>query len=182
MKDCEICGGYGKIRLLVREKLNTSATINFASTLMSKIREYPCPECGDQIPQENIKIIQAEDYVSGDIREAGYVIHCKREIAYKMGQFLFDDDQITFTKDTKIPEYSWRNDYILRGKLGIVSPRFVAKLEERVKECQELMAKEVVEEARTSIRNWDPKNESKFIRKDDSIRLLYEALDKIMSK
>ena len=180
MKDCEICGGAGKIRLPIREKLSVfMASSESAPTL--KIREYPCPECGNQIPQENIKIIQAEDYVSGDIREAGYVLHCKETIAHKIGRFLFNEDQITYTKeDSVIPEKLWRGDYVLRGKLGIISPRFVAKFEERVKEHQEGIAKTVVEEATKSIRNWDSMRQNPVIQKETAIRFLYEALDKIV--
>lgn len=180
MKDCDICGGYGKIRLPVREKL--SATISYYVSISTKIREYPCPECGDLIPQENIKIVQAEDFVSGDIRDEEYILHCKKAMAHQIGQFLFDDYQITFTKDTRIPENAWRGDYLLRGKLGIVSPRFVAKFEERVREHQELIAKEVVEEATKSIRNWDSLCKNPIIQKEMAIRFLYEALDKLTSK
>lgn len=179
MKDCDICGSYGKIRLPVRERL--SAVINDTSA-MGKIREYPCPECGNNIPSENIKIVQAEDFISENAGDQEFIQYCKEAIAHKIGRFLFDEGMITYTKDTKDIEYSWRKSYILRGKLGVLSPRFVAKFEERVKEHQELIAKYVVEEATKSIRNWDSMTKNPIIQKEMAIRFLYEALDKITSK
>lgn len=179
VNDCDICGGAGKIRLPVRQRLSVTASKNDTPTSMP-IREYACPECGPQIPQENIMICQAEEWVDGDIKEDEYIDHCKQSIAHRIAQGLYTNSMISFAKNTKAKqEYSWRNDYCLRGKLGVISPRLVATFEERVKEHQSMIAREVIDEAIKQIRNWGSEYKMPDISKDMVVRFMLESLNKV---
>jgi uncharacterized protein YlaI len=177
MKDCEICGGSGKIRLPVRQRLN--ATTSDSIPAMSPIRTYPCPECGEKISQEKIKIIQTEERVDGRINDPDFLEHCRGSIAHQMVSFLHKERMITFTRHSADDrDYSYREGYLLRGKLGVLSPRVVATFEERVRERQKMVAGQVIDQAIKDIRNWGAFYSSGSINKSTAINILLECLHK----
>jgi len=176
MNDCDICGGSGIIRLPVRQTLSMYRDSNVTATL--PIREYKCPECGDRIPQENIDIIQAEYFIDTRIEDANYYQHCQQNIAQKIAYALLDSKHISFTLEHATDRYSFRSEQLLKGKLGVISPRFVKTFEERVKKHQTLIAKEVLDAAIKSIRNYGSAYNAPSINKDVAIRFMFECLDK----
>ncbi len=175
--DCDICGGIGKIRLPIQERL--TATISNDCKSMP-IREYSCPECGDKIPYENILVVQGEQWVDAEIKDPEFLIHCKQSITHKMGSFLHNKGMITFVKNRDLTsDYSYREGYFLRGQLGVVSPRIVATLEQRIQEKQRELAAIFIQGVAKKIRNWRECFNDPLIEKDMAIRFLYQVLEKI---
>jgi hypothetical protein len=177
-EDCAICGGSGKIRLPVRTLVCiTSGASNIPLTM--PIREYECPECGPPIPQEKIMVIQAEEWVDERIKDEDFWIHVKRSIGHQMGRLLVDEGMVVFEKRREdTPNFSYREGYFLRGKLGVISPRVVATFEARVAERQKMVAVQVVDQAIKDIRNYGAFYSAPSIQKDIAVNLLLECLHK----
>jgi len=179
--DCEICGGSGVIRLPVMQRLPPIPCGDDKMPLSLPIREYSCPECGVNIPQEKVLIFQAEDFVSTNIKDPGYINSIKNHLAMKVGDALYRQGLMTFKA---LPEDYMQMSYPLRGKVGIISPRAVATFEERVRERQMDIVAVVVNDATDSIRNWNKiyQGEDGSIPKNIAVRLLYEVLHKAPKK
>lgn len=178
MKDCEICGGSGKIRLPVRERVCVTGRATNVPLSMP-IREYECPECGPKIPQEKIMVVQGEEWVDERIKDPDFMDHCKESIGHQMGRLLVDEGIVFFERNrVDKPDYSYREGYFLRGKLGVISPRVVATFEARVAERQKVVAGLVIDRAIKEIRNLGAFYSSPSIQKDVAINLLLECLHK----
>lgn len=179
--DCEICGGSGIVRLPVRQRLDVYSKLSDKDVSLS-IREYSCPECGGTIPQENVMICQVEDLInSEESKIPDFMEYCQRNMALKLGDFLHKENLITFSKKKAEKEMSWRDMYLIRAKLGVISPRTVATFEQRVNQRQMTIAKAVANEAVKQIRNWNSYYDkgNGAIAKDMAIRQIYESLQKI---
>jgi hypothetical protein len=176
--DCEICGGSGKIRLPVRQKMQPQIDVSQAS---SPIREYSCPECSYKIPQERILIAQCEEILPDEtlIKDSDYLDHSKRHMIHKIGDFLFRENHIKFTKILE-PSMYGRSQYRLRAIVGIISQRFIAKFEDRVKEHQWVIARQVADDAIVRIRNWMSYYNYPDITKDEAIKSILDALREVV--
>lgn len=177
MNDCDICGDSGVVRFPVREK-HIFRCNDYEEPKSVSIREYPCPECSEKIPLENIEIAQVEQSISPyeDLANFDYLDYIKRDMANQIADFLHKEEMISYTIGK---EDLYSRSKRIRAKLGILSPRQVKKFEDRVRERQIDLASSLVNEAVSQIRNWASLFDSEYISKTVAIRFLYEILDKV---
>jgi hypothetical protein len=176
-RDCDVCGGSGRVRLALRLKLSAyRASENVAiAAIPQASREYACPECTDTISQERLSVvIEVSTMDSRLAGEARYVDAAKKQAAYGLVDYLLRHGYVTFDIGR---EDEGKMTKPIRAVLGVVAPKAVATLEERVAERQTEVAREVVDEAARQISVWGSHytgNEG-HIRKAQAIDAVREA-------
>lgn len=178
--DCDICQGRGTIRLPIYRRLSVMA---FAADAMSDVEEssrsYPCPECSDAVPFAQVGVVSSIMAVETRIDDPKYLEHVKRSAA--MG-LMAEIIKAGYVKVESGPDDTreFRREY--RVTLGIVSPKQVATLEERVAERQIDVAQEVAAEAEHQINNWGSYYGHADILKRDATRMVRDAIKAILAK
>jgi len=194
MKECDICGDIGKIHLPVRRKYSFS--FNEENNLQpqpSKIREYPCPECSEKIPFENLQIVQMEQEIyrgfisQEDMNTTNRIRYeeemfeaLKEKIAYFIAKFLYEENMITFQIDEKHSYDIGKTPFSKRiiGKLGVLSPKQVSKFEDRLQENSINVVKEIIQR----IQNHCYRPDIEMIGKSLVFKICYEILEKLKKK
>lgn len=94
---------------------------------------------------------------------------------------LLDEDLIQFELG---PEDALNLTVAVRATIGVVSPRHVASLEERIAERQEAVAREVAEQGARNIRAWGRaySGDEGNISKGQAVSSLWEALRAVLAR
>lgn len=165
--DCPICGGSGFIRLPVREKMNFRATLgegDIKDIKPMQIREYPCPKCGDRVSIDKVDTVSLVELIPIDELKlkdnSNFLEYIKRRIVAQIGDFLYKEERITYEFGEE--NYNLRTIPIT-AKLGVLSPRQVKTLEERINDRRMMFASMVVND----------------IIKSTVFRICYESLNKV---
>lgn len=184
MSDCVICQGGGYVRLPVYRK--TSYTLSpevlmGALTVEENARTYQCPECRSaQAAQERVHIVYAEEIVRDAHRyreNSGVDEHVARQLATATARKFLQDGLIEIRKEKR------GDDIVYRSRIGAVSPRMVATLEQRAIDRMKEFLIGVRETAAAAISVWGSAytgNEG-VISKGQAIDFMNAAFDRHLS-
>lgn len=176
---CDVCEGRKTIRLPVLQRMVTfTDTPEEPPELMAAYRDYPCPECTEQIPYTRLGVLREVSSIERQSRlnEAQITDILTRQAAHAMIDRIIRDRLLTVEKVETVRGYE------LRCTLGLVAPKHVATLEERVAERQMEVAEELVRENIKEINNWGSFYGIPTVGKWQSIEWLQAALKKIREK
>lgn len=173
---CEICQGRRRIRLPLYKRL--SFRLPDAApppTIEDTYREYPCPECSETVSQDRVSIVTMVTPFDDRNMNPGFLEHIKRSSAHALVDELIKGGFIVL-KDGPSDPREFRTSLI--ATLGVVSPKTVATLEQRVAKRQSEVAQKVVVEAARRIRQWGSaySGEDGSIRKSQAIDALRDAM------
>lgn len=178
--DCEVCSGSGLVRLPLHRRA-VMPRFDAIEIIESAYREYPCPECGDVIPLERLATVEFHSQVSSRTADSEFKKHAMHGAARRLIDGLLAKNFIRFKRGPDDPR---QLTYPLVATLAVVSPTHVATLEDRVAQHQEVVAKEVVEEAVRQISNWcsEYTGDEGRIRKSEAIEDVRRALKDVLAK
>lgn len=151
-ENCEICRGSGLIRVPIFKRSVGPRDVPAFGDRDETSRSYPCPECSGSIPQERLEVVQyhgmmdMRDERHGDPEFMRYVA---RNAAHSFVEKLLQDGFIRYESGPGDGPGGMRIP--IRASLGVVSPRHVATLEQRISERQGELAREVIIEAERQI-------------------------------
>jgi len=178
-RNCEICRGAGKIRLPVHKPMNFTDPISSKVSIDDISREYPCPECSDQVLQNQVSLVEYHSSVVSYIKGSDFVDYAKKNAAHILAYKLLEDGFITFVRG---PDNLDDFTFELRATIGVVLPKHVAAIEEKVTQHQEELAEEVVEEAIHQIDLWRSAFADETIRKSDAINFVKSSIPIVLRK
>jgi hypothetical protein len=177
---CDICGGSKLIILPVRRPLSvTTDSTLLATEPMS--REYSCPECSHGGPVSRLHVEQMT--AMQDERTTDMVAvrrSMDREAAAKMAEAILDAGMIR-SEERQIEEFG-RPVIEVRYWLGVVAPRHVATLDERVRENDREVAREVASRAAGKIERWNIHGTDHEIPKHVALSMVGEATHDVLEK
>ena len=183
MSDCMICGGARVIRLPVRQPLRTtSISSTFEQSAAGEVRTYPCPECAETVPLERVAIV--ETHCSADLHRAeegepGFMEHVHRRAASGLAEMLLRGGLISFKRRNRDDREMTFEE---RATVGVVSPRHVAALEERIAARQVEIAHRAAEIAIADMAAWGRDYGEKSIPKDIAARDVRAAVRKAIDE
>lgn len=149
-EDCDVCGGRRVITLPVVRRISLAPMAKFeASATTVSHRNFPCPECGPQVSENRVKIMefgatiaaQALGYFGQGGVPAEFVAMAQRDAARTIHEAMLQQGLFSFERgpydrnDMTEPHYA---------RIGVVAPAVVASMEERIAQRQEELAREVV--------------------------------------
>lgn len=147
--DCVICCGTSIIRLPVRRRFAVAAPETISMDEVSRI--YPCPECAATIPQERLAIVHHHSLADSRIDDPAYIMAARESAAHGLVEGLLEGGFIQFERGH---EDARERVFQTRATVGVVSPKHVATLEERIDERQADLANKLAIEAKAQIRIW----------------------------
>lgn len=178
--DCEICRGRGTIRLPIYRRLGAVVADFSASPVMKEdARDYPCPECSDQVAFARVGIVGALKEIDTRINDPKYIERVKRACAHSLVEEIIN---CGYVKVEMAPPDATKMRQTYRVTLGVVSQKQVATLEERVALRQIEIAQEVAAEAEAGINNWGSYYGHADILKRDATREVREAIKTVLAK
>jgi hypothetical protein len=176
--DCDICQGHGTIRLPLYRRV-MAFTAEPDVTMQESSRSYPCPECSDKVPFAQVGVVTSTVTIETRISDPKYLEHVKHSAAMGLMDEIIRAGYVQIEvgpDDTR----EFRREY--RVTLGVVSPKQVATLEERVAGRQTEVAHAVVKEAEHQINNWGSFYGHADILKRDATRMVREAIQAVLAK
>jgi hypothetical protein len=182
--NCEICRGSGLIRVPIFKRSVGPRDVPAFGDRDETSRSYPCPECSGSIPQERLEVVQYHGMVDmrdydGDPEFKRYVA---RNAAHNFVDALLQEGFIRYESGPGDSSLGMRVP--IRATLGVVSPRHVATLEQRIAVRQEELAREVIIEAERQIVMRPPPytGAEGFIWKLGAVEAVKNALHVVLEK
>lgn len=178
--DCEICRGRGLIRLPVHHSVRVCIAFEPPATVEANYRDYPCPECGDAIPLERLATVEFHSLIATHIDDPEFIAHAKRHAVQRLAADMHGKSFVDFRFGRTDKQNLTRP---MVATIGVVSPTHVASLEKRLALRQEVVAREVVEEATKQILIWgsDYTGSSGPIRKSQAVDSVRTALTRVLA-
>ncbi len=176
--DCEICCGRGTIRLPIYRRPR-ALRVNVMPEIEESAREYPCPECSEQVPFAHVGVVGALKEIDTRIDDPKYIEHVKRACAHSLIEEIINGG---YVKVEMSPPDTAQMRQSFRATLGVVSQKQVATLEQRVASRQIEIAQEVAGEAEAGINNWGSYYGHADILKRDATREVREAVTKVLAR
>lgn len=173
---CEICRGARFIRLPIYRSVGTAPDPN---EMVAAAREYPCPECSVSVPESRIQAVSHQNMVTLEVaQDPRFVASVENNLAHRLLQTIIADSLIRYERS---PDDTKTMAFTVRATIGVVSPKRVASMEERVAERQAEVAREVVDVAIAWIANWNSHYDGQFISKSQATASIKEALTKVLA-
>jgi hypothetical protein len=179
--DCDICRGRGTIRLPIYRRLGAVvAEFSASPVIEDNARDYPCPECSDQVAFARVGIVGALKEMDTRIDDPKYIEHVKHAAAHSLIEEIINGG---YVKLEMAPPDTTRMRQAYRVTLGVVSQKQVATIEERVARRQIDIAQEAATEAKAQIDNFG----SYYARldaigKNSAARMIDEAVKTVIAK
>lgn len=168
---CDICRGSRTIRLPIYRPVPVVFAASAAVKIEETSRVFACPECGDNVDQERVAVLDTHVMVDSHIDDPGFQDHARRAAAHRLVDHLLSGDYITFERGRTDD----RNmSYPVVATLGVVSKGKIATLEARIAERQDQLATVAAEEAIRQIDNWG--SQSRYTGPDISKRRAAEFI------
>ena len=136
-------------------------------------------ECSDQVSQDRLALVEYHTSIASHISDPDFINYAKKNAAHMIAYKLLEDGFIKFYKG---PNNLNDLTFELRATIGVVAPKQVVTIEERVTQHQEELAKEVVEEAIRQIDLWGSAFVGETIRKSDAINFIKLAIPTVLGK
>lgn len=176
--DCDVCQGRGLVRLPIYRPLKVTA-IDIAPEPVESSRQYPCPECGDAVSIGHVGALREESFVASYINEPGFIEHVKEGLAHLLAGQLLKDGYIKFRRG---PTDSQEMRFQMVATVGVVHPSKLDTLEQRIAERQDVVAREVANEAVRQIDNFGSYYGHADILKQTARHLIEESLQTILKR
>lgn len=180
MRDCDICDGRKMVSLRVIRPLQPFTMRAETDPLVPIVssRDFPCPQCSDQVATERLGILQHHAELWRD--DTRYVEAAMTDAAKYLGREMLKHGfiQFEFLPPAKEDVFGGR----LRATVGVVAPTVVASMEERIAERQTEIARHVVSEAARRIYNCGADYGWTSIRKERAEEILHEAIKTVLAK
>ena len=178
--ECEICRGQRRVRLPVYKAASAAPFDGHTKTMGEAYREFPCPECSDQIPIERVHAATELGLADSRYVDApGFRDHINAMLADQLAHFLLREGYIEFEKG---PVDEKQLNFGVRATLGVVSPKQIESLDERISKRQTEVAEQVATEAKHQISNWGAFYGHLQISKADAHRMVDDAIRIVMAK
>lgn len=180
MKVCEICRGAGMVRFPIYRRATITSRYVDSPSIEESSRSYPCPECAPTIPEERLAVVQYHSWGDSQlINEPGYAEASKRRAIHELAELIFSQGFVRFERG---PDDGLELGYPMRATIGVVAPKRIATLEQRISEHQEELARDVAENAAADIANWGVYFGALNISKDMAIGFVRSALKRVLAK
>jgi predicted amidophosphoribosyltransferase len=141
--------------------------------LITRVREYPCPECGDYAPFNKLFVVKQSRKERAEIMDQARE-HIRRYLANALGDYMLHHDLIAFEER---PSDRYSVPVVeTRAIVGIVAPKHVATFEERVAERQFDIAERLAIKAAQSVDNWGSYYGQRTVDKSQARQLIMGAL------
>lgn len=185
---CDICGGRGHIRLPVLRKVSAAWHIGLAAPeaiLRDTTRTYPCPECAEQLADDDKIVTLVGTY---EVSEADYERypaevsrHALLALSHSAAEEIARSGQMEVTKG---PGRVGHGTVSLSGRLGVVSKKRVSTLDQRAVKRMEQLLGDALSKATDSISNWGSHytGDDGPIRKAEAMRFVREAFQKSLEE
>jgi len=177
MKDCEICRGSRVVRLPVYHKVSAEP-FDMPAVSEESSRQYPCPECGDQVKLDRVAVLDVHTIMDSRISSEDYIQRGKETAAFRLVDHLLRGNFITFEQG---PHDAKELSFPIIASLGVFSKGQVATLEQRIAERQDQVAKAVAQEAKEQISIWGSYYGHAGILKRDARAQIDSALNRVLS-
>lgn len=177
--DCDICRGYGKVRLPVYAPMRAVMVPDAAPVMEESSREYPCPKCADVTRLERVQAARQETFAPTYIKDEDFIDHIRHSLAHQIAGFLLENGYIKFERS---PDDERNMRFGMRATVGVVRPNQLDNLEERIAERQTEIASAVAQEAERQINNWGSYYGRAQIDKDQATRFVRESLGYVLKK
>lgn len=179
---CETCQGARVIRLPVFKSVVTAFDPNAEPTISGPdSRVWPCPQCAPSIPTERLAVVQFHSVRNTQIHDSQYIESSRKHAAHGLAAELLAQDFIRFEEG---PADTYQMQIPMVATVGVVSRQHVATFEDRVARRQELIAREVVEEAFEYIRNCNSyyRGRDGEISKGEAIEEVRDAFNAVLRR
>lgn len=178
---CEICLGARVIRLTRHRPLSVAeiSTSELASELPDFYATFPCPECAGVIAEERVEI----GYTQSEIRDEGpeLMAAVRQAHATSLGRMAKTKGMMTTREQRRL---SGRFELVnVVSRMGFVSPRRVASIEERALEAATKIVTDAVNAGLKEMWTWGSYYDGNHaIRKDVAERLVREGVKKVLDR
>lgn len=189
-EDCDICGGFGRIRLPVRAKM-VFRTADYASPIArtdDSVREFACPHC-TKPKREHIKLFGVEVPYRGEIkdRHPDYEARVMQDAVMKLGAAAFKEGLFTVERrQLEKSETAFGESHAMRVTVGFVQKLTVEKLDvERKAYAKEQISKvldDVVRDACKEIATWGSAYNGTAIHKHQAADAIDGAAKRALQK
>jgi len=182
MPRCEICRGEQTIRLPIHRESRVFSDLTDSQSPVPAVRSYPCPECAETVTQNRVSIVRYHSIMdAGDGSDPRFADYVRREAANAFGDFILESGFIQFERG---PNDIQQMTFPTKATIGVVSPKHVATLEERIVERQMQIAGEVVTAAVVGITNWNSRfnGPEGSIPKDQAATEVREAMQCVTNR
>lgn len=187
--NCDICQGTGRVNLHVYPKpepYKFKDTDQSVEHLVSVLRDYPCPECGEYTPTERIGIVWADisypiDVTIGTEYYQELRNNLIRTSAYRVADELIKEGYFTVEDMSETDTDLLYGRRSLRVKLGVV-PREVTHTAEQlaIKFCIPI-AQKVAHAAVAKIQNWCADYGDVPLGRGDACKRVMEAMREVIA-
>ena len=177
-RDCDICGGRQVVTLAIQRRAAVVSGFNGTEPPKPELlsRSYPCPNCVDLIPVERIATVSFHAVMDSRITDPDYERHAKASAAHSLIDGIVKNNLIQYRKGSpqglRIP---------MIATVMVAAPHHVATMEQRIAEHQEIVAREVIEEAAKHIMNWGSYYGEQQISKGEAITGMHDALRTVIN-
>lgn len=180
-QECCICGGSRLIRLPARAPVSVRYNADDDLTLpVNSVREYACPECSPKIDDTKVRIFAVEGKVdSQTASDDRYRATVTRQCASALVDEILNAGLISATWGA---EDTMRREVKTTCTVGVVSPRTVATMEQRIAERQAEVAAKVADEAVRLIGQWGSYYGAERIDKAQAVDSVREAFKSVTTK
>lgn len=185
-QDCDICQGYGHIKVPIYQRMTTRAfdivSVSAWSEPVLTARSYPCPECSPKVTEDHVRVLHAEEMIvthptgyESEIEDA-----TRKHLSFMLVDELLRSQSIAFVVG---PMDKLRQVKPMRATLGVVSKQHVATLEERIASHRQTTAEIVAQKARDKISGWGSHYTGNDgpISKEMACRFVREALAEVLT-
>lgn len=151
-----------------------------SNALLESPRDYPCPECGDAVTIGQVQALRQEGFATLQYaNEPGFISHVREGLAHQIVSQLLEDGYIKFRRG---PDDDRVMCFQMVATVGVVHPSKLDILEQRIAERQDVVAREVADEASHQIDNWGSHYGRADILKRDARQMVKDALQIVMKR
>lgn len=181
MARCDICSGQRKVRLPVYHPLSPAceASLSPTSETRKNYREFPCPQCSDYAPLDRVMAVSTHCDIMSGIDGEDFIRPAHESLAHNLVDVLLNRGFIQFERG---PENRKNATFPMYATLGVVAPKIVETIEERISERQGVLAKEVAVAAAELISIWGSHyhGDEGSIYKSQAIKSVNDALSFVL--
>jgi hypothetical protein len=181
-ENCPVCRGRKTITLPLHSPVTVVLDAIPPEISAASSRDYPCPECSEQVAIERVGIVKQRGILRQQIKVPDYRKHVEEVLARKLGEELAKRGYITFSEVPRPLTDDGIDDIALCAVIGVLAPTGTISLEERAAEKQDEFAAEAAKLAEKAICNWGSDYGETHILKDRAIAEIHGAIKMVKAR
>lgn len=186
MTYCPVCAGSRFIDVSLRPELAMSPTrldaIPKMQTIQASSKRFDCPECSVRTADHDrvLTVGASVRYNAYTMKEHGeeYKRSVEGHVVSLLAHKILDCGHVQF-ETRKASDAVFGDEREMIGTIGVVSPEFVASIEQRAIAARNAMLPAIAEAVEREVRSWGGRS---MISKDDAGRMIRNAIQKEASK